>query len=300
MRYTEHTIINSLQSLSCFNYKSTQNAQHSNFKLSKASDLITYENPINHVYRDILNINHHRLFNQSTIFTYIQFEIYNNQLSHRNIINQIYGRKSHNSTNCRDIAIINITNCNSISIYVIIINRNVLYKSNWNEMKCVLQPLLLPSNAQQTCMCQRNWIVIAVVINSSRIEDKRNLFHHQMSKSKINEFQCFDYELWINWLRIITKIEMKEATTTYIQSKFTDSQSYRWYKRTRIFVTPRVVEFSMKSNTPETITITYHNHAEDHNRHNLIKNATKMPRNAMKCHVIINLSADILTRGLLT
>ena len=70
LRYTEHTIINSLQSISCFNYESTQNRQHSNFKLSKDPNLITFENPINHVYRDILNIKLSSSLNQSTTFTY--------------------------------------------------------------------------------------------------------------------------------------------------------------------------------------------------------------------------------------
>ena len=42
---------------------------------------------------------------------------------------------------------------------------------------------------------------------------------------------------------------------------------YQISKRTRIFVTPRVVEFSMKFNLPKSILVIHHNRAEDRDRH---------------------------------
>ena len=84
----------------------------------------------------------------------------------------------------------------------------------------------------------------------------------------------------------ISRIETNEA-----------KHCYQIYKRTRIFVTPRVVEPSMKSNFVQNLyqpIIT--NTQKISNRHK----RSRMPQNAMKGHVITNLSADILLRRLLT
>ena len=151
------------------------------------------------------------------------------------------------------------------------------------------------------------WLSYVYVLKkSSRHRRCYKLIYEQKTTEIYSTIKCpnrkstnsnFDYELWINRLRIIAKIEMKEATTTYIQSKFTDSPSYRWYKRKRIFVTPRVVELSMKSICPESITATHYHHAKDQQSSQF---DPECHVNAMKCHVIINLSADILLRRLLT
>ena len=53
----------------------------------------------------------------------------------------------------------------------------------------------------------------------------------------------------------ISRIETNEA-----------KHCHQIYKRTRIFVTPRVVEFSMKSNLLNSKPTTHHTHAEDRNR----------------------------------
>ena len=79
----------------------------------------------------------------------------------------------------------------------------------------------------------------------------------------------------------ISRIETNEA-----------KHCYQIYKRTRIFVTPRVVELSMKSNLSKSIPAIQHNHAEDRNR----RKGSRIPQNAMKSRVIINLSADIIPR----
>ena len=65
LRYTRNTTVKlrstnqiMLNQLTTFNYNSIHNVQQQNFEFTNKLSLITCENPINHVYWDILNSNH--------------------------------------------------------------------------------------------------------------------------------------------------------------------------------------------------------------------------------------------------
>ena len=138
---------------------------------------------------------------------------------------------------------------------------------NRNKMQCALQQLSIQNQMLTDVLCYWTWTTIAIAITNANPKTHRN-----QDESSFTIWACYAINRWSNSIIIISK------------------QCYQIYKRTRIFITPRVVEFSMKSNFPESISAT---HAEDRNHQN-------RPWRPLKSHVIINLSAVILLRRLLT
>ena len=114
------------------------------------------------VYRNILNIKLSSSCNHLASLISTQFRICNKQLSRRNIINLYCGRKSHNSTNCRDIASTNLTTFNSISLLITLRHYIIEHEMEQNEM-CLTITFNSESNDYQIFMCQWIWVAIANV-----------------------------------------------------------------------------------------------------------------------------------------
>ena len=166
---------------------------------------------------------------------------------------------------------------------------NVPRNSSLSKIKCL-----------SMFMCQRNWIVIAVAINS--ITSRRQKKFTPPSNVQIDYQQFPMFRIWL----------MNQATTNYRQDwnernyyDLTTIENYKlsimpWYHRTRIFTTPRVVELSMKSKRAQIYTSYLSQSCRRSQSPKRPWRLPRMPQTAMKCQVIINLSADILLRRLLT
>ena len=134
------------------------------------------ENPINHVYRDILNIKLPQLTQPINSF-YLQINsknATNNQVLQ--CFNQNYQFVELRDylylpaywTNCRDTAGINFTKFNSM----LLLCPNKFYM-NRNEMQCALQQLSIQNRMLIDVLCYWIWTTIAIAIKSRWI-----VFYH--------------------------------------------------------------------------------------------------------------------------
>ena len=153
------------------------------------------------------------------------------------------------------------------------------------------------------CMCQRNWIAIAIAIDlfTSRRQKKfippSNVqIENQRIPTPTTNYESINYEL-------SPRLEWKKPQHHYEFAFFcSTSQNHHWeYLKAMIFRANFRNSTSCRTFDEVNLSRIHNSHLFSSCRRSAItKIDPEYHQNAMKSHVIINLSADILLRRLLT